>query len=116
MVVGDEDAEGIAFDTQTNNRVFVADGVDREVYVYTLSGTLLYHFDVQQYGVEDPETVEFNAESGTLFVMSSNRATPVIVETTTDGQLLQTINIAAATPRAAAGLAYAPASNGSGAK
>ena len=114
--VGNADTEGIAFDTWTNNRVFVADGVDREVYVYTLSGTLLYHFDVQAYGVEDPETVEFNPDSGTLFVMSSNRTSPLIVETTTDGALLQTINIAAASPQAAAGLAYAPASNGSGAK
>ena len=115
QAAGNTDVEGIAFDPR-NNRVFIADGVDQEVYVYTLSGSLASHFDVKRYGVEDPETVEFNPVSGTLFVMSSNRATPVIVETTTNGKLLQTINIAAANPRAAAGLAYAPASNGSGAK
>jgi hypothetical protein len=46
--------------------------------------------------------------------MSSNRQSPVIVETTTSGALIQTINIAAANPRQAAGLAYAPASNDRG--
>ncbi|MFN8454763.1 MAG: hypothetical protein U0401_08865 [Anaerolineae bacterium] len=114
-VWGNNDPEGIAFDTW-HNRLFVADGVNREVYQYTLTGSLVSQFDVLVYGVEDPETVEFNPDSGTLFVMSSNRASPVMVETTLNGDLIQTIDISAANPRAAAGLAYAPASNGSGAK
>ena len=112
---GNGDPEGIAFDTW-RNRLFVADGVNKEVYEYTLTGTPVGHFDVGAYGVEDPETVEFNSDSGTLFVMSSNRPSPLIVETTISGALLQTINISAANPKQAAGLAYAPASNGSGAK
>jgi uncharacterized protein YjiK len=112
---GNGDPEGIAFDTR-RNRLFVADGVNREVYEYTLTGSLVSHFDVGVYGVEDPESVEFNPDSGTLFVMSSNRTSPVIVETTTSGALLQTIDISAPNARQAAGLAYAPASNGSGAK
>jgi uncharacterized protein YjiK len=111
--VGNGDPEGIAFDT-LNNQLFVADGVNREVYQYSLTGALLNHFDVSVYGVQDPESVEFNPESGTLFVMSSNSATRVIVETTLDGTLLQTINISATQALAAAGLAYAPASDGSG--
>ena len=49
----------------------MADGVNREVYEYTLAGALVNHFDVLQYGVEDPESVEFNPVTGTLFVMSS---------------------------------------------
>src|SRR6185503_14919447 len=112
---GNGDPEGIAFDTW-HNRLFVADGVNKEVYEYTLTGTPVGHFDVGAYGVEDPETVEFNSDSGTLFVMSSNRPSPLIVETTISGALLQAINISAANPKQAAGLAYAPASNGSGAK
>jgi VCBS repeat-containing protein len=107
------DGEGIAYDSW-NNRLFVADGVNAEVYEYTLSGSLVNHFDVQQYGVADPESVEFNPFTGTLFVMSSNNSTPVIVETTTSGDLLQTIDISATDARAAAGLAYAPASDGLG--
>jgi len=112
--VGNGDPEGIAFDT-CNNRLFVADGVNKEVYQYTLTGSLVSHFDVGAYGVEDPESVEFNSDSCTLFVMSSNRPSPLIVETTITGALLQTINISAPNAKQAAGLAYAPASNGSGA-
>src|SRR5215207_1830581 len=42
---GNGDPEGIAFDTW-RNRLFVADGVNREVYEYTTTGTLVNHFDV----------------------------------------------------------------------
>lgn len=112
---GNGDPEGIAFDTW-RNRLFVADGVNREVYQYSLTGGLVSHFDVGAFGVEDPESVEFNPDSGTLFVMSSNRTSPIIVETTINGALIQTINISAPNAKQAAGLAYAPASSGAGAK
>ena len=91
---GNGDPEGITFDT-CNNRLFVADGVNREVYQYTLAGSPVNHFDVGAYGVEDPESVEFNPVSCTLFVMSSNRPTPLIVETDLSGALRQTIDISA---------------------
>ena len=59
------------------------------------------HFDTAQYGVEDPEAVEFNAVSGTLFILSTG-STPsrrsVIVETTTSGTLVQTIDASASAP------------------
>jgi len=112
---GNGDPEGITFDTW-RNRLFVADGVNREVYQYSLTGGLVSHFDVGVFGVEDPESVEFNPDSGTLFVMSSNRTSPIIVETTINGALIQTINISAPNAKQAAGLAYAPASSGAGAK
>jgi hypothetical protein len=111
------DPEGITFGYDGGQpRLWVADGVNREVYEYTLSGSLVSHFDVQRYGVEDPESVEYNPDSGTLFVMSSNRPSPLIAQTTLPGNLIQMINISASNPQQAAGLAYAPASNGSGAK
>jgi uncharacterized protein YjiK len=110
------DPEGITFGYNGGQpRLWVADGTNREVYEYTLTGALVRHFDVQQYGVEDPESVEFNPDSSTLFVMSSDKPSPVIAETTVNGALLQMINISAASPHQAAGLAIAPASNGSGA-
>lgn len=112
---GSGDPEGIAFNTQ-NNHLFVADGNNAEVYEYTTAGNLVNHFDVGAYGVGDPESVAFNTDTGTLFTMSSNRATPVIVETTIDGTFLQIINMAVTNAEAAAGLAYAPASDGSGAR
>lgn len=111
---GSGDPEGIAFNTQ-NNHLFVVDGNNAEVYEYTIAGNLVNHFDVGAYGVADPESIAFNGDTGTLFTMSSNRATPVIVETTIDGTFLQIINIAVTNAEAAAGLAYAPASDGSGA-
>jgi uncharacterized protein YjiK len=112
---GSADPEGISFNTW-NNHIFVADGANAEIYEFTITGTLIDHFDVLKYGVQDPESVVFNMQTGTLFIMSSDEATRVIIETTTDGALLQTIDVSATNARAAAGLAYAPASNGSGAK
>ena len=113
-VFGDGDPEGIAFDT-AHNRLFVADGVNAEVYQYTTTGSLVSHFDVASFGVQDPESVEYNPVSGTLFVLSNRASGPIVVETSLDGTLIQTINVAAAGARKPAGLAYAPASNGSGA-
>jgi sugar lactone lactonase YvrE len=110
---GDGDPEGIAYDT-AHDRIFVADGVNAEVYQYMTTGSLVGHFDVAAFGVQDPETVEFNPVSGTLFVLSNRPSGPIVVETSLNGTLIQTINVAAAGARKPAGLAYAPASDGSG--
>jgi hypothetical protein len=113
--VGSGDPEGITFNTQ-NGHLFVVDGHNAEVYEFSINGILVNQFDVNRYGIGDPEGIEFNPETGTLFTMSSKRSTPVIVETTINGTLLQTISIAPANAETAAGLAYAPASDGSGVK
>src|SRR4029453_5526658 len=93
-----------------HDRIFVSDGVNREIYEYTTDGTLIQHFDVEAYGVDDPESVEFNPDSGTLFVLS-NPASEGIVEVATSGASLRTIDVTAAGSLAPAGLAYAPASD-----
>ncbi|HEU0246268.1 MAG TPA: SdiA-regulated domain-containing protein, partial [Gaiellaceae bacterium] len=111
--VGNADPEGIAYDSW-NDRLFVVDGEDRDVYQYTTSGALVSQFDVQAYGVEDPESLEFNPVSGTLFVLSNRQSGPIVIETTTSGALLQTIDVSAAGATKPTGLAYAPASDGSG--
>lgn len=108
------DPEGIAYDT-SENRLWVADGVGAEIYHYETNGTLLGHFDVQAFGVADPETVEYNAASNTLFVLSNRQSGPIIIEVTTGGALLKTIDVSSAIDHRPAGLAYAPASDGSGA-
>jgi sugar lactone lactonase YvrE len=117
------DPEGIAFGYNGGQpRVWVADGTNREVYEYTLTGTLVSHFDTAGFGVDDPESVEYNPDSGTLFVMSSQKPKPkkglrtLIVETDLDGTPLKIIDISVINAQQAAGLAYAPASDGSGAK
>jgi sugar lactone lactonase YvrE len=116
--VGNTDTEGVAYNSQTG-RIFVADGVNAEVYEYTSTGVFVGHFDVARYGVADPESVEVTA-TGTLLTLSNRQSGPIIVETTTSGALLQTIDLTAAFQSAGgrkpAGLALAPASNGSGAK
>jgi sugar lactone lactonase YvrE len=114
-VVGDNDPEGVAYDT-ARDRVFVADGVNAEVYQYTPAGSPVGHFDVLQYGVADPESVEYNPDTGTLFVLSNRQSGPIIAEVSTTGALLRTIDVRAAGARKPAGLAYAPASDGSGAR
>jgi hypothetical protein len=111
-VFGNGDPEGICYDSLSDH-LFVADGVNAEIYEYTTAGALVGHFDVLTYGVADPETVEFNPVGGTLFTLSNRQSGPIIVETTTSGALLQTIDVSAAGARKPAGLAFAPASNGS---
>jgi sugar lactone lactonase YvrE len=108
---GAGDPEGITYDS-FNNQLFVVDGNNREIYQYTLTGTLLGQFDVEILGVVDPEGVEFNPIDGTLFVLS-NSGNRMIVETTTNGDLIETIDVSANLSIAQSGLAYAPASDGS---
>lgn len=114
LPVGSADPEGLAFDP-VNNHLFVADGLNMEIYQFTTSGTLLNHFDVEQYGVLDPEGVEFITESGTLLILG-NHVANTIIETTIDGLLLRTMDLSAADTENPAALVYAPASDGSGAR
>ncbi|MCE7985134.1 MAG: hypothetical protein DYG89_28510 [Caldilinea sp. CFX5] len=114
LAVGNTDPEGITVDTN-QNRLFVVDGLNMEVYEYTLSGSFLSQFDVEQYGVLDPESVEYVAESGTLLVLS-NHMERSIAETTTSGLLLRVMDITAANGYTPSGLVYAHASDGSGAR
>ncbi|MGH3064809.1 MAG: PKD domain-containing protein [Gaiellaceae bacterium] len=113
--VGNGDPEGIAYDSW-HDRLFVADGADGAVYQYTTSGIPVGQFDVLAHGVADPESVEFNPVSGTLFILSNAQSGPIVIETTTSGALLQTIDVSAAGANKPTGLAYAPASDGSGQK
>ncbi|HEU0246267.1 MAG TPA: cadherin domain-containing protein [Gaiellaceae bacterium] len=116
---GNSDPEGVTYDSFSGH-LFVADGVNREIYEYTTSGTLVNQFDTAQFGVEDPEAVEFNSVSGTLFILSDRLNTtppaPIIVETTTSGTLVRVIDASASGAFKPAGLAYAPASDGSAVK
>jgi uncharacterized protein YjiK len=113
------DPEGIAYSTFSGT-LFVADGSNREVFQYTTGGALLGNFDVEQYGVNDPNSVEFNPDSGTLLVLSDRNSGTgnqrLIVETTTSGALVQTIDVGASNSWRPDGVAYAPASNGTAVK
>lgn len=111
--IGSTDPEGITFDS-VNNVVYVADGVNAEIYKFSLDGTLLDQFDVLQYGIVDPNSVEFNPISHTLFI-AGNGPSDRIIEVTLNGDLLRPIDLSAIPLISPDGLAYAPASDGSGA-
>ncbi len=113
-----QDPEGIAYSTFSGN-LFVADGASREVFQYTTGGALVGNFDVLQYGINDPNSVEFNPDSGTLLVLSDRNSGTgnqrLVVETTTNGTLVRTIDVGASNAFRPDGVAYAPASDGTGA-
>ena len=111
LIAENGDPEGITYDTW-HDRLFVIDGANLEIYQYTLTGIPVNQFDVEILGVLDPESVEFNSISSTLFILS-NLSHKVITETDLSGNLLQTIDISASLCMDPSGLAYAPASGGS---
>jgi hypothetical protein len=108
------DAEGVAFDTSAGV-LFVADGLSAEIFRYSTDGTYQSSFDVDLYGIGRPESVEYNPDSDTLFILG-NPDNPLIIETTTSGVLLRAIDYSAANGINPSGLTYAPASDGSGVK
>ena len=103
------DAEGITFDS-VNDYLVLVDGVNAEVYRFSLAGALIDHFDTAQYGVLSPQSVDYNAASETLFVMEDG-GNDSIIETTVNGVLLRTIDYSAIPTTDPGGLAFAPASN-----
>ena len=115
------DPEGLAFG---QGNLFVTDGVNAEINVVNPGPNGMFdgvppagddqftHFDTAVLGLRDPETVEFNDETGTLFIVS--RLDLLMVETTTTGQLIRKIDIACADALYPAGLALAPGSQNPG--
>ncbi|MDH3681413.1 MAG: PKD domain-containing protein, partial [Acidimicrobiia bacterium] len=116
---GSGDPEGLAIG---NNKLFISDGVDREIYIVDLGadgvigGTgpnadgLESQFDTFALGLRDPEGIEYNATSGTLFIVSTIGTDDFLVETTTDGTALNSFDLAFLGSLPRSGLAYGPGS------
>ena len=109
---GSRDPEGVTYD-RAGNRIFIADGEGREIYevdaidaIFGNSNDVVRHFDTGALGVSDPETVEFNPASGTLFTIGKDG--DKIVEVTTGGTRVSEIDTAYLPLDKPAGLAYAP--------
>jgi uncharacterized protein YjiK len=119
---GSIDPEGVAFDG-ARGMLFISDGENGEVYKITpgadgiFNGTppagddQMTHFDTSSIGVPDAEAIEYNPDSGTIYITGpSSRRT--IVEANLDGTVVRTIEITAAMTSAPAGLAYGTGSSG----
>ncbi len=119
--LGSQDSEDVAYGANT---LYVVDGVNREVYVVQpgangvfdgIPGTggddVFSQFDVGVYGALDPEGITYRPSSGTLFIV--DHKTDLVFELTTSGNLIDTIDVAAAGAIVAAGIEVAPASDGS---
>jgi uncharacterized protein YjiK len=104
---GSDDAEGVAFASDLNT-LFIADGVNNQIYQVTPTGVVISQFDTASLGVSDPEGIAYNPEKGTLFIVGKPATS--IAEVTLDGTLVRTIDISAANARKPAGLAYGPSS------
>jgi DNA-binding beta-propeller fold protein YncE len=113
------DPEGVAYGA---NRLFVADGIDREVYIVNLgangviggTGTnadrVAGHFDVQRLGINEPEGIEYNPDNNTLFIVSTKVVEQFMQETTLSGMLVKRHNLSFLGLVRRSGLAYAPGS------
>ncbi|MEJ2735823.1 MAG: hypothetical protein P8189_20035, partial [Anaerolineae bacterium] len=119
---GSGDPEGVTFD-RWQGVLFVVDGVNAEVYRVSPGANELFDgvppagddvvisFDTQSHGIVDPEGITFNSYNGNLFVIGNPiGGADTVAEFTTGGDLVQMIDVSAADPSNAAGLAYAPGS------
>ncbi|MGY1620128.1 PKD domain-containing protein [Geodermatophilus sp. SYSU D00691] len=123
---GDAEDVTIDMDVTNNGHLLVIDGVNKDVLDYgpgtngrfdgipPAGDDTVVVMDVGQYGAGDPEGIEYYPGRNTILVLDDTSGR--IYELTRQGALLNTISIAAASPRKAAGMTLAPASNGSGAQ
>ena len=107
---GSFDPEGVAFASNLGT-LFVADGLNSEVYQISTDGTLISSFDTASLGVSDPEGIEYDPSSGNLYIVGEPAST--VLEVTTSGTVVNTLDISAANPVVPAGLALAPSSQNS---
>ena len=116
---GAVDPEGLDYDPTTNSLWF-AGGEEAEVHRLQAAGDgrfgtaddIWTHWDAGLYGMQDPEGLGFDTARGTVVVVDDS--SQAIYELDRNGALLNTIDVSSANMNAAAGLAVAPASNGSG--
>ncbi len=107
---GSFDAEGVAFASDLGT-LFVADGLNSEIYQISTNGTLISSFDTASLGITDPEGIEYDLSSGNLYIIGNPVNT--IAEVTASGTLINTLDISAANPVKPAGLALGVSSQNS---
>jgi hypothetical protein len=118
------DPEGVAYG---EGKLLIADGTGREVYIVSPGANGIFdgipptgddtvtNFDTAIYSMNDPEGIEFNPDRGTINLVG-NYAVKAIVETDFNGNLIANYDLTSLPTTVRSGLAYGPASNGSGQK
>src|SRR5688572_2299111 len=121
---GVTDAEDVAYG---NNTLFIAGGVDAEVYRIPLgtNGVLgggddgaMTHFDTLAMGFTDLEALGYNTDNGTLFIASPKASDRYLGETTTTGTLLRAydLSLMGSAGNIRSDVTYAPGSQNPGIK
>jgi hypothetical protein len=118
---GSHDPEGVSFDSW-NKHLFVADGVNGELYhlipgdngdydgVSPEGDDRVVNFDTTELGLVDIEDVTFNTDNRHLYIISRGKSKNIMTETTTDGKLVNIIDISAANAHHPDGITFAPCS------
>ena len=116
---GIDDAEDVAYAPGLNS-VFISGGVSQEVYRIGLgpdgvigggNETMPSHFDVSSMGLRDPEGIEYDTNTGHLFVVSTNHSDDFMLEMTITGTVITNYDLTALGRIARSGLALAPGSD-----
>jgi len=117
---GSLDPEGIAYARDGSGDLFIADGVNREIYrvssgpngvfdgVPPGGDDVVSQFDTLGFGLVDPEGIAFNPYNGHLYAVG--KPLNLLFEFTQEGALVQTIDISAANPYRPNGITFAPGS------
>jgi hypothetical protein len=98
LTYGASDSEDVAYG---NNTMFVADGINAEVYVIPLGsdGVLsgddgpVTHWDTSHLGFDDLEGIGYNPNHNTLFIVSTKGTQNYLGETTPSGQLVNVYDL-----------------------
>jgi hypothetical protein len=116
---GNTDPEGLAYRADDRS-IYLTDGASSTLFHVdrgldgnwgggTLGDDVITSFDTAALGMRDPEDVEYDPVSGHLFLVSRND--DAIAEVTTDGTLVNTIDIAFASLVHPTGITLAPGSD-----
>jgi DNA-binding beta-propeller fold protein YncE len=116
---GSDDPEGVTYDSR-QGVLYVADGVDATIYrvdpgpngvfdgIPPTGDDWVDGFAVDSLGVNDPEGIAFNPDTGHLYVVG--HPSSIVIEVTPSGALVRILDISAAGATKPAGLAYGPGS------
>jgi hypothetical protein len=121
---GDAEDVTLAGASLANGHILTSDGVNKAIYDYGPGRNGVFDgvapagddtrvvIDLSRYGAGNPEGLVYYPAKNVILVV--DQTSKAVYELSRSGALINRFSIAAANPRHAAGIALAPASNGSG--